>query len=50
MVSLDALILNPLDGQDALPVEFKHDKMLFLRGEAILAATESGTPPLFLMP
>jgi N utilization substance protein A len=33
-----------------LPANFKHDKMCIKRGEAILAATESGTPPLFLLP
>ena len=35
---------------DALPAHILHDKMLLQRGEAILAATESGTTPLFFMP
>jgi len=33
-----------------LSAEFKHDKMFLQRGEAISAATESGTSPLFLLP
>ncbi|MFN2111952.1 MAG: hypothetical protein ACK2TT_02420, partial [Anaerolineales bacterium] len=32
-----------------MPAQFKHDKMLVQRGEAILAATESGKAPLFLL-
>lgn len=38
------------DEQEALPAPPKHDKMCLQRGEAILAATESGKVPLFLMP
>ena len=33
-----------------MSAEFKHDKMFLQRGEAISAATESGTSPLFLLP